>query len=207
MKNTRWLVVGIIAFALCATPMMGAETAEGFIPLFNGKDLAGWKKVHPDNNKNSKRSGWKAENGLLVNMAAGCDLATVEKFADFELHFEYRIPGGGNSGVYLRGRYEIQIMDDCGKRPSRQSTGSVYDLIPPSVNASGPAMEWQTVDVKLVGKQVTVRLNGKTIIEDAELPFVTKGAMSSNVNMPGPIMLQGLISPVVFRNLRIKPVK
>ena len=207
MKNTRWLVAGIIGFALSTTHLMGAETAEGYTSLFNGKDLAGWRKVHPDNDKKNKRSAWKAENGLLVNMAAGCDLATVEKFADFELHFEYRIPGGGNSGVYLRGRYEIQIMDDCGKRPSRQSTGSIYDLIPPSVNAGGPAMEWQTVDVKLVGKQVTVRLNGKTIIEDAELPFVTKGAMSSNVNLPGPIMLQGLISPVAFRDIRIKPLK
>jgi len=207
MKNTRWLVAGVIAFALCTTHMMGAETAEGFIPLFNGKDLAGWKKVHPDNNKNSKRSGWKAENGLLINMVAGCDLATVEKFTDFELHYEYRIPGGGNSGVYLRGRYEIQIADDYRKRPSPRSTGAIYNMIPPSENAGGPATEWQTTDVKLVGKQVTVRLNGRTIIADAELPFVTAGALSSNVNVPGPIMLQGQFSPAAFRNLRIKPLK
>ncbi|MFZ2643150.1 MAG: DUF1080 domain-containing protein [Verrucomicrobiia bacterium] len=207
MRNIRWLVAGIITLALCTNHMTGTETAEGFIALFNGKDLTGWKKVHPDNARNSKRNSWKAENGLLVNAAAGCDLATVEKFADFELHLEYRLPGGGNSGVYLRGRYEIQIADDYRRRPSLRSTGAIYNLIPPSENASTQAMEWQTVDVKLVGKQVTVRLNGKTVIADAELPFATAGAMSSNVNQPGPIMLQGQLGPIAFRNIQIKPLK
>lgn len=207
MRNTRWLVAGIIALALCTNHMTGAETAGGFTTLFNGKDLTGWKKVHPENVSNSKRSGWRAENGLLVNAAAGGDLATVEKFADFELHLEYRLPGGGNSGIYLRGRYEIQLADDYRKRPSLRSTGAIYNLIPPSENAAARAMEWQTVDVKLVGKQVTVRINGKTVITDVELPFVTAGAISSNVNQPGPIMLQGQLGPVTFRNIQIKPLK
>ncbi len=207
MKNTCGLMMGIAIFALCTCQGTAAETADGFISLFNGKDLNGWRKVHPDNDRNSKRSGWKAENGVLVNMAAGCDLATIEKFTDFELHFEYRLPGGGNSGVYLRGRYEIQLLADRGKRPSLRSTGAIFNLIPPSENASGPTMEWQTADVKLAGKRVTVCLNGRTVIADAELPFITAGAMSANENQLGPIMLQGQQSPVDFRNIRIKPLK
>jgi len=173
----------------------------GFRPLFNGKDLTGWKLRHEGG-----KNGWKAEDGMLVNTPPSTDLVTEEKFKDFQLHAEYRIPARSNSGIYLRGRYEIQIDDAYGKAPESHQNGAIYGRITPSENASKPAGEWQTVDVTLVGKHVTVVLNGRKTIDHVEIPGPTGGALDDKVDEPGPLMLQGDHGVVSFRNIYIRPL-
>ncbi|MCX7007012.1 MAG: DUF1080 domain-containing protein [Kiritimatiellaeota bacterium] len=173
----------------------------GFQPLFNGKDLDGWRSAGRD-----KPNWWKAEDGKLVNLGAGDDLVTEQKFDDFEFHCEYNLPAGANSGVFLRGRYEVQLLDDAGKPAGSQSSGGIWNLMAPSENASLPAGEWQTLDVTLIGKMVTVALNGKKVLDGRELNATTSGALDGDPNQPGPILLQGAFSGVSFRNLCIKPL-
>jgi hypothetical protein len=119
------------------------------------------------------------------------------------LHAEFRIPPGGNSGIYLRGRYEVQIQDDAGKALDPLRMGGIYGFIAPSVDAARAAGEWQTLDVELVGRRVTVALNGTTIVDGQEIPGITGGALDSDEGAPGPIMLQGDHTAVEFRNLTI----
>lgn len=172
------------------------------VELFNGKDLKGWKVRNPNAPNN-----WKAENGILVNSAAGTDLIAEQKFQDFKLHLEFNYPKGSNSGVYLRGRYEIQIQDDMGKKPSSVYIGGVYGFVTPTVNAAMPADEWQTYDITFLGRTITIVLNGKTVIDNQEIPGITGGALDSNEGEPGPIMLQGDHGKISFRNSVITPAK
>lgn len=184
-----------------------------WVELFNGKDLTGWRPLHE-----GWRSGWTAENGVLVNKFAGSDLITEEKFMDFELHIEFNVPRGGNSGVYLQGRYEIQVDDCYGQGIRKTMCGAIYGRIAPKVNAAKQAGEWQSFDVKffsarrdetgkLVKKaRVTVIHNGIPIIEDAEIDGVTGGSMDDNEGTPGPLRLQGDHGPIQYRNIRIKPL-
>jgi hypothetical protein len=169
--------------------------------LFNGRDLSGWKLRHPEG-----KNGWKVVDGVLVNTPPSTDLVTEETFKDFHLHVEYRIPPGSNSGIYLRGRYEIQINDDYGKAVTQHINGAIYGLIPPAENATRPAGEWQTVDATLVGRRVTVILNGKKIIDNQVIEGPTGGALDNREAEPGPIMLQGDHGVVEFRNIGIKPI-
>src|SRR5688572_17071152 len=148
-------------------------------PLLNGRDLAGW----------TPRSGehpgcWQVQGGVLSATPPCVDLVSNTTFDDFRLHAELRFPVGSNSGVYLRGRYEVQIQDDAGKALDPLRMGGVYGFIAPSVAAARPAGEWQTLDVELVGRVVTVVLNGATIIEGQEIPGITGGALDSNENLP-----------------------
>ncbi|MEW6357347.1 MAG: SUMF1/EgtB/PvdO family nonheme iron enzyme [Planctomycetota bacterium] len=184
-----------------AVPSEMKPDAEGYIPLFNGKDLTGWR-IRDD----SKPNGWSVQDGLLVNTRPGNDLITEQMFGDFEFHCEYRMPKDGNSGVFLRGRYEVQIWDDFGRPPGKETSGGIWGLIPPSENASKPAGEWQALAVGIKGKRVQVVLNGKKVIDYGELTQPTRGALDNNVDQPGPIVLQGAKSPVEFRNIRIKPL-
>lgn len=188
----------LLAFSILLALCVGvtAQTRSGSKSLI-GKDLAGWKTRHREN-------GWRVEKGVLINTPPSSDLYTEEKFWNFELHYEYKVPPGGNSGVYLRGRYEVQILDDYGREPQPGGNGAVYGKIVPKVNASRPADQWQTADVKLVGKRVTVRLNGILIIDDQEIEGVTGAALDDRVDEPGPILLQGDHGPISFRNIRIK---
>ena len=133
------------------------------------------------------------------------DLVTDATFRDFRLHAELKFPPGSNSGVYLRGRYEVQIQDDAGKALDPLRMGGVYGFIAPSVDAARAAGEWQTLDVELVGRRVTVVLNGTTIIDGQEIPGITGGALDSDEGAPGPIMLQGDHGAIEFRNLTIAP--
>jgi len=184
------------------SPVTNKEKKQGFRPLFNARDLAGWHV------RTEGRTPWTVQNGMLVMGKGGSDLITDEKFGDFILRYDYMIPKGGNSGVYLRGRYEIQILDDFEtKQPDIHGNGSVYGLIAPSQFASRPAGEWQSVEAKLVGKNLTVVLNGIKIIDNQPLPGPTAGALDDKVDEPGPIMLQGDHGPVAYRNIRIKPLK
>jgi hypothetical protein len=170
------------------------------IELFNGKDLTGWKP-----RSKAAKDHWTAREGLLVNTAAGTDLITEQNFNDFKLHVEFRYPPGSNSGIYLRGRYEVQIEDNYGQEPECHKIGAIYGFLTPSVNAARKPGEWQTVDVTLVGRVVTVVLNDERIIDRQTIPGITGGALDSKEGAPGPIMLQGDHGPIDFRRVTLTP--
>jgi hypothetical protein len=199
----RWQWGAALATAVVLATAVGAAEGEkdGWISLFNGKDLSGWRLRHE-----GERSGWSVQDGMLVNTPPSSDLVSEQKFRDFELHYEYMIPAGSNSGVYMRGRYEIQIDDAHGKDPESHQNGAIYGVVTPKSNASKPAGEWQTVDAKIVGERATVVLNGTKIIDDAPIRL-TGGALDDKVAEPGPIMLQGDHGKVTFRSIRIRPLK
>ena len=150
---------------------------------------------------------WAVSNGVLKSPKSGANLVTKEKFNDFKLHIEFRCPKGSNSGVYLRGRYEVQIEDSYGKQPEKHLMGGVYGFLTPTEMAAKPSGEWQTYDITLVGRLVNVVANGKTIICNQEIPGITGGALDSREGEPGPLMLQGDHGPIEYRNIVITPAK
>ncbi len=183
-------------------PVSAAEKKQGFRALFDGVGIKGW---HP---RQEGRTPWAAQNGMLVMPGGGgADLITDKQFRNFTIRYEYQVPKGGNSGLYLRGRYEIQVLDDFdGKKVDVHGNGSVYGLITPSAFASLAAGEWQTVEATLIGKNVTVILNGVKIVDNQPIPGVTGAALDDRVDAPGPIMVQGDHGPIAYRNIRIKPL-
>jgi hypothetical protein len=170
------------------------------VALFNGTDLSGWVPRHP-----SQPNRWIVQDGTLVNEDSGSDLVTEASFQDFQLHAEVMVPEGSNSGIYLRGRYEVQVQDDHGKEPHARGMGGIYGQVTPEENAALPAGEWQTFDITLLGRTVTVVLNGKTIIDRKEIPGTTGGALDSREAEPGPIFLQGDHGRILYRNLVLTP--
>jgi hypothetical protein len=173
------------------------------ITLFNGKDLSGWR---PNDPKSTKE--WKVENGTLVSPGHGPELITDAKFEDFKLHIDFNCAKGSNSGIYLRGRYEVQIEDDPEPEGPTMRTGGVYGFLAPSPEPPRRPGEWQTYDITLVGRVVTVILNGQTIINKREIPGITGGALDSHEGLPAPIYLQGSENgSVAFRNITITPAR
>ncbi len=170
------------------------------IKIFNGLNLDGW-------HASKKKNQWVAENGIMKSPQSGANIITDQKFNDFKLHIEFRYPEGSNSGVYLRGRYEIQVEDNRGQEPSSTFFGGIYGFITPNEMAAKAPGEWQTYDVTLIGRRVTVVANGKKIITDQIIPGITGGALDSKEGEPGPIMLQGDHGPVEYRNIIITPAK
>ena len=170
------------------------------IKVFNGKNLDGWHTQKTENQ-------WVVENGILKSPRSGSNIMTDQKFTDFKLHIEFRYPKGSNSGVYLRGRYEVQVEDSYGQEPSSTLFSGVYGFLTPNQMAANPAGEWQTFDITLVGRKVTVIANGKKVIGDQLIPGITGGALDSNEGEPGPIFLQGDHGPVEYRNIIITPAK
>jgi hypothetical protein len=170
---------------------------KGFWPLFNGKDLTGWRL--------SRRgaTNWVVRDAALVNERAGADIITEERFQDFELRYEYMIPKNSNSGVYLRGRYEVQIDDNFGKPPHANGDGAIYGEIAPRENATSPPGQWNDMRITLIGRSVTIIQNGKRTIDHKEIARPTPGALDKNVDEPGPIYLQGDHGLVTFRAIRI----
>ncbi|HZP83388.1 MAG TPA: DUF1080 domain-containing protein [Chthonomonadaceae bacterium] len=166
--------------------------------LFNGVSLAGWKPQGGENH-------WTVKNGVLRNTGGGANLVTTEKFNDFKLHVEFRYPAGANSGLYLRGRYEVQIEDDEGPRPSRYTLGGIYGFFAPCIDTAKKPGEWQTFDITLVGRMVTVALNGETVIDRQTIPGITGGALDCDEGSPGPLMIQGDHGPVEFRKITLTP--
>jgi hypothetical protein len=167
--------------------------------LFNGKDLSGWRPSDPN-----ATATWKVENGTLVSPGHGPDLITDAKFEDFKLHVEFNCAPKSNSGVYLRGRYEVQIEDDPAPEGPTMRTGSVYGFLAASPEQPRRPGEWQTYDITLVGRVVTLVQNGQTIIDKQEIPGITGGALDSHEGLPGPIYLQGSEDGhVAFRNITI----
>ncbi len=181
------------------------------IDLFNGKDLTGWTTSPPGPNTfpppKVSSEGWTVRDGLMVNAKPGINLVSERKFTDFKLHAGFRYPKGSNSGIYLRGRYEVQIEDNYGLEPDSHLIGGIYGFLNPSTNPSKPAGEWQTIDVELIGREATVYLNGERIIDRQTIPGITGGALDSDEGAPGPIMLQGDHGPIEFRRVRVMPAQ
>jgi hypothetical protein len=170
--------------------------------LFNGKDLSGWQPAMPG----VEPQGWEVKDGLLVLTGSGGEnnLVSQEEFWNFELHVEFKPGPKSNSGIGLRARYEVQIIDDFEKPASNHGNGALYGFIVPKDNASRPAGEWQAYDIRLIGRQLTVVLNGKTIIDHQEIPGLTAAAVDANEAKPGPILVQSARGPVAFRNIILK---
>ena len=164
------------------------------VAIFNGKDLDGWEAMGPANQ-------WTVVSGILTNPQGGANLRTKTTHADFKLHVEFRVPPKGNSGLYLRGRYEVQVEDSKGLDKNSHHQGGVYGFLTPNENAAGAPGEWQTYDITLVGRLVTVTLNGRTVIRDQEIPGPTGGAMDSNEGEPGPLYLQGDHTSIEYRKI------
>lgn len=171
------------------------------VPLFNGRDLTGWKTV-----MTNVSFAWSVKNGFLTNSEGAADIVSREKFWNFDLHAEYRVGPKSNSGIALRDRYEVQIMEDHGRPVDGHSMGSVYSRIVPTENASKPAGEWQTMDIRLVGRTVTIMLNGKKIVDRKQIEGLTAMAHDANEAAPGPLSLQGDHGLVEFRALVVTPL-
>ncbi len=167
------------------------------VELFDGKSSAGWYLLV------AGRPGWYVEGGILKNRTKAADLVSDAKFWNMEVRAEFRYAKGSNSGVALRGRYEIQIHDNFGQPPDWHGTGSLYSRIAPGVNASKAPGQWQTMVMRLVGRDLTVVLNGTKIIDRQEVVGPTAMVMSPKEDTPGPIVLQGDHGPVEFRRLQV----
>jgi len=180
------------------------------VNLFNGTDLTGWKLIDE-----KQKNGFYAKDGILgtdpvqvegqEHISYG-NLRTEQEFEDFNLKLEVNVPEGSNSGVYLRGMYEIQVLDSYKKPLDSHNMGGLYSRITPSVGAEKPAGTWQTMDITLCDRHVTVILNGTKIIDNQPVYGPTGGAMKSDVNTPGPIYLQGDHGKVTYRNLVLTPI-
>jgi hypothetical protein len=168
------------------------------ITLFAGGDLSRWQ---------SPTDNWRVVDGVLTNDKAGGNLVTRDSFRDFKLHLEFRYPKDGNSGVYLRGRYEVQIEDSPPSKVQTEALGAIYGFLPPSEDAAKGPDQWQAYDITLIGRHVTVALNGITVIGNQEIPGVTGGALSCDEGAPGPLMLQGDHGPIAFRNIVLTPAR
>ncbi|WP_182869219.1 3-keto-disaccharide hydrolase [Rhodopirellula sp. JC639] len=180
------------------------------IRLFNGKDLTGWRAHEPE-----KVMGWGVQDGLLVNTTPKTDfsatgayanLRTDAVFEDFWLHIEFNIGQALNSGVYLRGMYEAQVVDRDSRMQGKQGVGAIFGQIAPSVNAGKEGGQWQTYDLTLVDRHVTVVLNGVKVIDNQPVVGPTGGAVFTDPTQPGPIHLQGDHTSVMYRDIYLAPV-
>jgi hypothetical protein len=171
------------------------------VKLFNGTDTKGW---HTDG-----KNQWTVEGGILRSLHSGANLITDQKFTDFKLHIEFRYQKGSNSGVYLRGRYETQIIDTKtgAPEPINNQFSAIYGFLPPNKMMAKDAGQWQSYDITLVGRLVTIVANGTTVISRQEIPGITGGAIDSKEGEPGPILIQGDHGPIDYRNIIITPAK
>lgn len=195
-KTWNWTARRAPSLKRSAPPTWGAP-----ITLFNGKDLSGWHEDKP-----GAAPAWKVENGVLITPGEGPELINNSKFEDFKLHIEFNCGPESNSGVYLRGRYEVQVETDSITDPPNRRIGSIYGFIAPEPELPRKANEWQTYDITLVGRRITLVHDGKTVIGDKEIPGITGGALDGHEELPGPIYLQGSEKGhVQFRNIVLIP--
>jgi 3-keto-disaccharide hydrolase len=188
------------------------------VTLFNGKDLSGWyplgnpvafippAPLHPGMVNGIGESGWMVKEGCLSTLGNATYLVSTAKFWNFALHVKYRVGEHGNSGICLRGRYELQVFDDHGRAVDSHSAGGIYGRILPARNVTKPAGEWQSYDVRLVGRQVTVISNGIPIIQRQEIEGPTAVATDPNEDQPGPLSLQGDHGAVDFQEIVLTPL-
>ncbi|HEY0930155.1 MAG TPA: DUF1080 domain-containing protein [Gemmatimonas sp.] len=194
-ESHRFVAVRAPLLRRTAAPVWGTP-----VTLFDGKSMDAWAPL-------AGTSRWSIMDGVLTNSRSGANLATKQHYTDFKLHLEFRYPKGGNSGVYLRGRYEVQVEDNGDLEPTPVHLGGIYGFLTANENVSkGPGV-WQTYDITLIGRRVTVVLNGKTVIADQTIPGITGGALDSNEGQPGPIYLQGDHTAVEYRNIIITPAR
>src|SRR2546426_1084564 len=169
------------ALALTSVAVFAADDASDFKPLFNGKDLTGWHLRRPD-----AHNSWSVADGVLKNTVNrgehGVDLVTDQKFWNFTVKYEYMVPDGSNSGFYLRGRHEIQILGDyAAGKPSPSGNGAIYNFKAPDKFVSKPANEWQTVEATIVGHKITVVQNGVKIHDNVECNQATGSELDNKV--------------------------
>jgi hypothetical protein len=183
-------------------PLNRPEPASWGTPkaLFDGKDLQGWEPIG-----NVAANHWTVQDGELVNLQHGANLKTTQKFNDFKLHFEVNCPDDANSGFYLRGRYELQLeYEAAGKNPPNRGMGSIYGRIAPSVQLPRKPGEWETYDVTLVGRTVTVVRDGTTTIDHQKIDGITGGALDADEGQPGSFYIQGdHTGGLKFRNITV----
>jgi hypothetical protein len=193
-----------LALLALAVTGHGADDEKDFKPLFNGKDLTGWHLRRADGTPS-----WKVEDGVLKNIVEkgqhGTDLVGDAKFWNFTVRYEYQVPDGSNSGFYLRGRHELQILGDFKSgKASKGGNGAIYQHTVPTEFASKPGDEWQTVEATVIDNKVTVTLNGKKIHDSVPVDRATGSELDGKVKEPGPFFLQGDHGTVSFRNIRVK---
>jgi hypothetical protein len=193
-KSYSWTAKRAPALRRTKAPVWGKP-----VTLFNGKNLQGWHALGENQ--------WVVENGVLRSPKSGANLVTDDSFTDFKLHIEFRYDKGSNSGVYLRGRYEVQIADSKGKEPIVDELGAVYGFLSPSEQVAKEPGTWQSYDITLIGRMVTIVANGVQIICNQEIPGITGGALDSNEGEPGPLLLQGDHGPIEYRNIVLTPAK
>ena len=198
------LTLTLLAAALA---VVQAANEPGFRPLLNGKDTKGWHLRKADGH-----NSWTVENGILKNTVNkgehGTDLVTDEKFKNFTVKYEYLVPDNSNSGFYLRGRHELQILGDAASGKATLScNGALYNFKSPDKFVSKPGDQWQTAEATIIGDKITVVLNGVKIHDNVECRKGTGGQLDNDVDKPGPVFLQGDHGTVWFRNLEIKELK
>jgi hypothetical protein len=181
----------------------GAHTYGTPVVLFDGASLEAFGVQFPQ-----RELGWTVEDGVMTNGDGGNNLVSHQTFTDFKVEAEYRLGEGSNSGIYLRGRYELQVLADHGDTEGRRDLGhmAIYGRTAPRVNASRPAGEWQTMEAVLVGNRVTVTLNGQRVHDNAVIEGITGGALDAAETEPGPIMIQGDHSGVWIRKVVVTPI-
>jgi hypothetical protein len=194
-------LTGIRAPALKRSPPKAWTTPE---PLFNGKDLSGWEPTDP-----AAANHWVARDGVLLNESKGANLRTTRKFDDFKLHIEFNCPEKGNSGIYLRGRYEVQVeYEPEGSEDKYHRMGAVYGMVPVTADVPRKVGEWESFDITLVGRTVTIVRDGVTIIDNQEIAGITGGALDSNEGEPGPFYFQGdHTGGMKYRNITVSVPK
>ena len=201
--RTRLLTAAAAILILAASPLAQSPrfSKTGWTELFNGRDLAGWHLRQPDG-----PNGWSVKGGVYINTPKSTDIQTDANYYNFLLHVEFNVAPNGNSGVYMRDKYEVQIFDSFGKPPDQGGCGALYKRIAPAVNASKPAGEWQTYDITFIGQRLSVFHNGKKVLDNVDTGPKGTGAASNRDDGPGPLRLQGDHEAVQFRNLRIRPL-
>lgn len=202
------LLVGSLTALACVSlllPLAATAAPEPkWVDLFNGTDLTGWQKAkEPRVDPN-----WTVDSGAMTNLEAAKDIATVTDYNDFELTLEYKTVKEGNSGVFLRGRIEVQVFDSYGKEtPDTGDDGAIFGQFPPKVNASKPAGEWNSLEIRLVRDTITVKHNGQIVQDNVKLSKVCGGALPGGLLDPGPIRLQGDHGKVWYRKLKLRPIE
>jgi hypothetical protein len=190
-----WHATRAPALAAALEPRWGKP-----LTLFDGKDMAAWQPL------DAAARPWRVAGGQLVSPGGGTDLRSIAKFGDFKLHLEFNCAPGANSGIYLRGRYELQVENDRQPEAPNMRTAGIYGYLAPMPPAARTPGTWQSYDVTLAGRYVTVALNGKTVIDRQEIPGITGGALDSDEGADGPLVLQGSEEGrVAYRNIVITP--
>ena len=192
-RSCNWTGVRAPSLRPAAPPAWGEPTT-----LFNGVNLQDWQVIQGPET-------WTVVDGILTNPAKGGNLVTDARFGDFKLHAEFRYPPNGNSGIYLRGRYEVQIVDSPQEEPATDLIGAIYGFLEPSAIVTNGPDAWNSYDITLAGRMVTIELNGRTVIANQAIPGTTGGALDSDEGAPGPIMLQGDHGPIEYRNIVLTP--